>query len=99
MKPDDRYKFIEKWLADRSRTVAASVDCLDSDFVDAYIEYTKAKFVPVTIGAHRCNQLAIDMANMASVRRLVRWRSGVPGSMIGFPKWVWCYSLPVKDKS
>ena len=95
MVPEDRYKFIEKWLTDHSRGgLNWSVDCLDQDFVDAYIEYTGAKFQPMMLGAHRCNQLATDMANMVKVRRLERCRSGVQGAIAGFPKWVWSYCLP-----
>lgn len=70
------------------------VDILNSDFVDGYLEQFKPTFQPMTIGAHKCQQLRRDLSEMADFGFLKRGTIGVGGNwQPGFPKWVRCYSV------
>lgn len=89
MKPFDRYVWIMSWVITRDH----HVDVLNAEFSDAYIEDTEAKFKPTMWGAHRCSQLSRDLAHMAKVGALKRYRTGLGTNwQQGFPKWVWSYS-------
>ena len=92
MKPDARYRWIESYLKEAGYYL--SVDVLNRDFVDDYVEATGAKVVHRVYGANTCVQLARDLLQMKKDYRLKRHRVGVQGMAgMGFPKWVWSYTL------
>lgn len=93
MKPAQRHEVILKYL--RESHANASVDCLNRDFVDHYTETTGARYGVHMYGADKCPQLERDLATMKKQFLLVRHRVGIQGMAgMGFPKWVWSYSLP-----
>lgn len=75
------------------RRFSAHVDTLDSVFVDAYIEYTGAPFKCMLVGAHKCDVLAADLRALWKQGVLKRSPAGCSGVGMGFPKWIWSYSL------
>lgn len=86
---DDRYVWIMAWIKKNGST-----DVLNSDFVDAYIEATSAKFRHTAWGAYKCPTLGKDLAHMARCGALKRGRIGLGSNwQPGFPKWVWAYSV------
>ena len=93
MKPEERYSWIEAWM--HGDGAKANVDVLDSDFVCAYADATEAHATVGMVGAPRCNQLGKDLSAMFAAKRLIRRAVGlqVGDSSMGFPKWVYSYSL------
>lgn len=73
----------------------ANVDVLDSDFVCAYADATKAHATVGMVGAPRCKQLGKDLSAMFAAQRLTRCAAGLQAgdASMGFPKWVYTYSL------
>jgi len=74
----------------------ACVDVLDSDFVCAYADATKAQVTFMHVGAPKCKQLARDLGAMFAAGKLTRSATGLPSgdASMGFPKWVYTYGLP-----
>lgn len=93
MKPAQRYEWLEKWLAHGGAHQFA--DVLDSDLVGAYVAATGASCTYTMIGAPRCPQLGRDLATMHADGLLDRQSVGLPAgdASMGFPKWVYSYSL------
>lgn len=87
------------WLLDYmlSRHKAISFmtfNVLDQDFVDSYVEATKAPSQFMLWGADRCPQLGKDLSYLHKQCVLMRVRTGIQGlAGQGFPKWVWSYRL------
>lgn len=73
----------------------SSADVLDVTFVEAYVEATGAKFVPQRFGAAKCRQLGRDLGELHAANKLRRVALGLPAgdASMGFPKWVYHYSL------
>lgn len=71
------------------------VTVLDTDFVVAYIEYTRAKFQLMPFGAPKCPQLGRDLSRMAVLCQLERYATGIGGGLCfqGFPRWIYTYAL------
>ncbi len=69
------------------------VDVLNVLFVDAYVEATQAKIVPMPFGANKCKQLGSDLSVMFKCGMLDRSRIGLRAMEPGFPKWVFVYEL------
>lgn len=88
-RPAERHAFI---LAALETQVA--VDVLDRDFVVAYVEATGASATPVAFGAPRCPMLGRDLAALCRAGRLDRFPVGISGGEVGFPSWVYSYTLP-----
>lgn len=68
---------------------------LDAEFVTAYVEATGATFIPQRFGAAKCRQLGRDLGELHAANKLRRVAVGLPAgdSCMGFPKWVYHYSL------
>lgn len=89
MKPDKRYNIILNYIR-----LNGPVDCLNKDFVDYYLENVEVKCFIQMYGAHKCPQLARDLAKMKKDFRLARKRVGIEGMTgMGFPRWVWSYRM------
>jgi len=97
MKPADREQWILAWLRKRQELSATKwrVDVLDANFVDMYIDATKATFKPSCFGAHNCRQLGRDLSRLYTQGRLTRCTAGISDGLCyqGFPRWVWSYAL------
>ncbi len=93
MKPAERYEWLKSWMAQGGQRQYA--DVLDSDLVCAYADATGAVCKFLMVGAPRCAQLGRDLAAMYAAGHLNRTSMGLPAgdSSIGFPKWVYSYSL------
>jgi hypothetical protein len=93
LKPEERYSWIEAWMGGGG--AKANVDVLDSDFVCAYADATKAHATVGMVGAPRCKQLSKDLSAMFAAQRLTRSAVGLPAgdASMSFPKWVYSYSL------
>jgi hypothetical protein len=92
MKPHDRHDWIAKKLTEMP---GRSVDVVNSDFVDAYVEATGARHAVQPYGAAKCPQLGRDLSAMKRAGTLKRFRCGLQGmGGMGFPRWVWVYELP-----
>lgn len=90
MKPNERFDWIEKRIP-----TYHSVDVVTRDFVEDYTDATGASYQLMPFGADKCPQLGRDLAKMADAGRLTRCRVGIDGmGGMGFPRWVWSYSLP-----
>lgn len=92
MKPIDRYDWIENWMIENREW---HVDVLNKRFVECYVDSTGAKEIMQFFGASKCRQLGRDLGEMYRLGRLNRHATGLaPGdSYMGFPKWVWSYSI------
>lgn len=90
MKPEERLN----WLLINMLNEPC-VDVLNQEFVDKYINATNATFKPTLWGAHKCQQLGIDLRNAANQGLLSVSRIGLGGGawQPGFPKWVNTYQL------
>lgn len=77
------------------RTVDKSgyYDILHSEFVDDYLTATNVSFEPMFIGAHRCTTLSTDLRALYVEGTLRRYRAGIHDMGMGWPKWVWSYSV------
>lgn len=95
MKSDDRYQWLERWMAQGGARQFA--DVLDSDLVCAYADATGATCTTGLVGAPRCPQLGRDLSAMYAAGRLHRQPVGLPAgdASMGFPKWVYSYCLKV----
>lgn len=92
MKPNDRYDFIINYI---SSTRPHAIDVLNSEFVDAYIKTTGAKYKPTFFGAFKCAMLGRDLSKMYNQGMLDRSILSLPPGSIneGFPGWVYVYSV------
>jgi len=70
-------------------------DVLDSDLVCAYADVTGCEPTVLMVGAPKCPQLGRDLSAMYAAGKLERSVVGLGNgdSSIGFPKWVYSYSL------
>jgi hypothetical protein len=68
-------------------------DILNEGFVDAYAGSTGGAVEPTMFGAHKCPQLGRDLAALARDGLLQRQSIGVHNMGMGFPRWVYSYSL------
>ena len=92
MKLKQREDWIVKYLIDQGNS--ASVDVLNRDFVEDYVEATGAKYYIQMYGANTCRRLGKDLAAMNKSGILKRSRTGIYGMVgMGFPRWVWSYRL------
>lgn len=90
MKPSERYEWIRKYIAGKH----GGVDVLDAEFVNAYIAATNAPHRVTMYGAFKCTQLGRDLSKMHEDYMLKRSRIGIEGMAgMGFPTWVWLYTL------
>lgn len=71
------------------------VDILDADFIDGFIEITGAEYRAMAFGAAKCPTAGRLLGSMYKQGILKRFASGLPAgdSSMGFPKWVYSYSL------
>jgi hypothetical protein len=101
MRPARRYAWLLAYLDEKQRelsasglSVAARVDILDRDFVDAYADATGAACKLQMFGAHSCPQLGRDLGALHRAGYLKRTPTGLPAgdAAMGFPKWVYSYS-------
>lgn len=82
------------WLLIAMLAETSGVDVLNQAFVDAYLEATKAPFIPMHYGAHKCKTLGHDLSELRTNGYLSRARVGIPsGRAEGFPAWVYVYQL------
>ena len=80
------------WLLEQFSDESVRHDVLERDFVDAYIEYTGAKFKPSFYGAYWCDALRRDLGHLHKEKALKRHATGISGmGGMGFPKWVYAY--------
>ncbi|AXQ68945.1 hypothetical protein HOU00_gp180 [Caulobacter phage CcrPW] len=92
MKPADRHKWLLDYIA--ALPPQETVDVCSADFVNDYLDATKASAYIQPYGAHRCPSLGRDLSALYKQRRLKRERSSIEGmGGMGFPTWVWCYQL------
>lgn len=93
--PSTRYQWILSYL--EAMGAYDHVDVLNQAFSDAYIEAFKPSFKAVYFGANKCRQLGLDLSIMYKAGLLARCSVGLAASNQledGWPKWVYCYSLP-----
>ena len=91
MKTDnEKIEFIKDYIKKR-----LSVDILDADFVDAFIEKFNAPHRITIFGANKCPSLGKLLAEMSKNKILKRFPCGLskPNWQPGFPKWVYSYQL------
>lgn len=95
MTPTERQQWIVEWM-NAGVPGRESVDVLDSDFVCAYADATKAVVILMHVGAPKCKQLSRDLGAMFTAGKLARTTTGLPAgdASMGFPKWVYTYGLP-----
>lgn len=93
MKKSERFDEIKGYLRALNPLVSTSVDVLNADFVNWYIDTTGADYEFMMYGAHKCKQLSRDLGEMFSAGILARSAYGLPGVGMGFPKWVYIYRL------
>lgn len=97
MKPSARYAWLKQWMEQGGEREHA--DVLDTALVNAYVEATGAAATLCSIGAPRCPQLGRDLGAMYAAGVLTRSSVGMPAgdSSMGFPKWIYSYSLKTKS--
>lgn len=95
MNPAPTMRRARRWdvllrLVERERYL----DVLNRCAVDEYAEATGAHFDVMPYGANKCPRMGRDLSAMADAGLLNRHASGISGlSGMGFPRWVWSYSL------
>ena len=71
------------------------VDVLNEQFVSDYVSRFKPAHGVTIFGAYKCRQLGRDLSAMYQAGLLDRSRIGLSATPAeGWPKWVYCYSLP-----
>jgi len=96
LKPADRQLWLLRYfLRGTKQNRVFSVNVLDKDFVDEYLEATNATFKPTNYGANRSRMLGSDLSQLERDRKFRRKKAGIGDGMsaLGFPKSVWDYSL------
>jgi hypothetical protein len=86
----------QEWILEYLRKrPGASVNILDAAFVESFVEATSAKFIPQMFGAAKCPKLGQDLGALHAINKLCRVAVGLPSgdASMGFPKWVYHYSL------
>lgn len=93
-----RFEWIRTWMSGSESQ--SFVNVLDSEFVNAYIEANGARWKRKHFGAPNCPQLVSDLGLMYQLGLVLRRATGTaPGdSGMGFPKWVYVYSLKEKNQ-
>ncbi len=87
----ERRQFVLEWLRAAPGT-RSSCNVLDSEFVDAYVEFSGAPVWGMIYGANKCRQLGRDLARMQKECYLKRSTTGLEGMAgMGFPRWVYSY--------
>lgn len=88
----DRAAWILQWMQRRG---VLYVDVLRTDFVCDYIDETGATSSLMLIGAPKCRRLSDDLLRMYRDGVLKRFPAGLGrgDSSMGFPKWIWSYSV------
>jgi len=91
----ERKAWILNYLRKRSLSAPYYVSTLDTNFVEDYVEFSGAKFLPMIIGAAKCKTLAKDLRELYLDGLLKRHACGIGNgdSSMGFPKWIWSYRL------
>lgn len=92
----ERLDWIVAYIEKRAQYHASfTVDVLNSDFVEDYVEATGAKCKLMFYGANKCATLGADLSYLHSQKRLARHTTGIEGlAGMGFPRWVFSYGLP-----
>lgn len=87
---ESKKEFIKEYIRKR-----LSVDILDAEFVDAYIEKFQPKYKVKMFGANNCPELGQLLSTMYQAGELKRFACGLPKPnwQPGFPKWVYSYQL------
>lgn len=101
LKPAEREAWILSYLEPRQAMYVGTgtsyhVDVLNADFVWAYAEATSVRVSVQFYGAPKCPTLGDDLGRMYRRAALDRVRTalGEGSRNLGFPPWVWCYSIP-----
>lgn len=94
LRPAQRQQFILDYLRERAAFYSATVDVLDSEFVDAYTATTSAPHDVMPYGANRCKMLGRDLSALHKAGLLDREVNGIFAGEWGMPRWVYTYSLP-----
>lgn len=85
----------QEWVIEYLREHKEGVDILNQDFVDKYIEKFNPKYAVQPYGANTCKQLNRLLSDMYHCNMLNRWVVGLSGIGMGFPKWVYVYTLKI----
>jgi hypothetical protein len=97
MTPAQRRDWLLQYLLNRQAASSSrcSVDVLDAEFVDRYVNATGAPVVHHVIGADKSSTLGPDLSALFAAGLLKRASIGVPAvtSGGGWPKWVYSYWL------
>lgn len=96
MKPAERQQWIIEHMQKRELSVSYryTVDVLNRDFVDEYVDATGAKADCMPYGADKCPTLGRDLAALHKAGKLDRYATGLQGlAGMGFPRWVYVYRL------
>ncbi len=84
----------EKWILKYiENQPSKSVDMLNIDFVDAYINKFNPPYRCTLYGANKCSELSRRLSTMYKKGLLSRISVGIRGLGIDFPKWVYLYRL------
>ena len=87
----------KEWILDIARN-KQYLNTLDKDFVDAYIDFTGAKYELTMWGANKCPLLSADLAKMYRMGDLERSATGLGSNWhVGFPRWIYVYKLIYYD--
>lgn len=89
----DRRAFILEYLAGHP----PAVDVLDAGFVEAYVGATGVASGEQPFGAPSCPMLGRDLSALWKAGALRRVPVGLQGREVGFPAWVYSYSLPCAE--
>jgi predicted ATP-grasp superfamily ATP-dependent carboligase len=78
----------------------STLDVVNAYLVEDYVEETGAKSKVMWYGADKCPLLGRDLSAMEREGLLSRYRTGLSDMhSMGFPSWVWVYSLTDKGRA
>lgn len=91
---EEKEKFIIDWMSEGRHLNCHSVDILNAQFVDDYIERFKPRFRPTNFGAYKCSELVRVLRKLYLYGKLERRTVGLPDRPSSdFPKWIYSYSI------
>jgi len=87
--------FVLAWLADAQKN-GPTIDACNRAFHDAFYERFGGRIAPKLFGAQPVFKATSLLRAMWRAGLLERHRVGLSEMTQGFPKWVYCYTLPRK---
>ena len=81
------------WICEYLNKKDSHVDILNRQFVDEYIKEFNPKIKETNFGADHCNDLSLSLKMGYDMGIFERARIGLHAHEMGFPNWVYVYSL------